>query len=163
MNAVPADNLRLYTIFPDIRFILTFSIDAKRLSACRMCHEVTDLPHHTLKFTLQLCERSSLGLPTEHSSRGFLLFPGAKICYICTVLLRKNLLFYEFLLYFTNNCTFLYISTHLRTVFTHFCTWRPSGATVCLHFSYFYGILIGRGGRARLKQGRFSTHEVGLT
>ena len=64
--------------------------------------------------------------------------------------------FYTFLLYY---CTFLLHITFLPHFFTYSYTWRPLGARFRLHSAHFYGIFIGRGGRARLQQGRISTHK----
>ena len=85
------------TLFFHTTMISAFSWDAKRLHFYRLCHEVTDLPHHAHTIVHQLCERSSLGLPSEHSSSCFFLFSGATILRICTILLCKNHLFYIFL------------------------------------------------------------------
>ena len=140
--AVPAIELRSYIIFPDTTFIPAFSLDAKRLCAIRLCHEVTDLPHQLHTFVHQLCERSSLGLPTEHSSTLFSLFPGAKILRICTILLCKTRFFYIFLLYHTPLLHFFVAYYLFTTHFYLFLCVATVGSQVLLAFCaflwYFY-------------------------
>ena len=94
---VPAARLRRNAVFQHTLLYQLFSCDAKRLCVRRLCHEVTDLPHHAHTIVHQLCERSSLGLPTEHSSTSFSHFLGATILRICTILLCKTRYFYIFL------------------------------------------------------------------
>ena len=119
-----------------------FSLDAKRLCVYRLCHEVTDLPHHVHTIVHQRCERSSLGLPTEHSSNTFPLFSSAAILRICTILLRKTPLFYIFLHIFVILLHFFvayYLFTALFYLFLHVAT---VGSQVSLAFCaflwYFY-------------------------
>ena len=130
-------NFVLTLFFPDITFILAFSLDAKRLCARRLCHEVTDLPHHAHTIVHQLCERSSLGLPTEHSSSCFFLFPGATILRICTILLCKTRYFYIFLHIFVILLHFFvayYLFTALFYLFLYVAT---VGSQVLLAFWLF--------------------------
>ena len=140
--AVPAIELRSYIIFPDTNIILAFSLDAKRLCVSRLCHEVTDLPHQLHTFVHQLCERSSLGLPTEHSSTTFSHFLGAKILRIYTILLRKNHLFYIFLHIFTTLLHFFVAYYLFITHFYLFLCVATVGSQVqlafCLFLWYFY-------------------------
>ena len=137
MNAVPAKRRSRYVIFPHTKIIPDYSRDAKRLCARRLCHEVTDLPHHAHTFVHQLCERSSLGLPTEHSSNCFSLFPGAKILRICTILLRKSRYFYIFLLYYTHLLHFFVAYYDFTTHFYLFLCVATVGSQVLLAFRLF--------------------------
>ena len=117
----------LHLFFQTPMLYQLFSLDAKRLCARRLCHEVTDLPHQLHTFVHQLCERSSLGLPTEHSSSCFFLFPGATILRICTILLCKTRYFYIFL--------------HIFVILLHFFV---AYYLFTLHFYLFlYGATVG--------------------
>ena len=131
---VLAARLRRNAVFQYTLLYQLFSCDAKRLCVRRLCHEVTDLPHQHHTTCFQACERSSLGLPTEHSSNTFSHFPGAKILRICTILLRKTHLFYIFLHIFTILLHFFVAYYDFTTFFYLFLCVATVGSQCLLAF-----------------------------
>ena len=115
----------LHLFFQILLLYQLFSLDAKRLCVNRLCHEVTDLPHHAHKFGFKLANGVRWGCQPSTRPPIFHFFQAPKY-YVFALFYYVKVIFFTFFYYNTHLfCTFLLHIVFFIHNFTYSCAWRP--------------------------------------